>query len=204
MSTSGLSKLADILMYSLLLTAVFSILIMIGGGILFKKANRNKTSALYPFINMFVTLEISKASIFWGTLFFVPIINIFVACFMFYKIGTAFDAGFGFKIGLVLLPIVFFPMLALSDKQYKYSEKESFRLLDTGRGESVNLTTKSETNALNTPSMEDDMPQVDSIFKSEIEDKKATEPYKAVKIDVLGLNKLEHFNKNNDSQSDDN
>lgn len=204
MSATTLNKLSDILMYSLLLTAVFSILVMIGGRSLFKKANRKKSSALYPIVNLFIALEIGDASIFWGILFFVPILNVLIACLMFYKLGSAFNAGFFYKIGLVLLPIIFYPMLALGSKRYKLSDQEYFKLLDSAKGESVNLMTQSELNELNNVPIEDEEPKVDSIFKSDVEEKKAPEPYKAVRIDVLGLNKLEQFNKNKTKLEDEN
>lgn len=201
MSAASLNILSNILMYSLLLTAVFSIVVMMGGRSLFRKANRKSSTALYPIVNLFIVLEIGELSIFWGILFFVPIINIFVLCLMFYKLGTVFNAELPFKIGLVLLPIVFYPMLALGSKRYKLSEQECFQLIDKTRSRNKNIKTQNKLNE-NDTIIEDDEPKVDSIFKSDIDEKKAAEPYKAVRIDVIGLNKLEQYNKNDKIKSE--
>ena len=55
--------------------------------------------------------------------------------------------------------------------------------------------TEDEVKELNNEEVFDENPKVDSIFKSEVEEKKAKEPYKAIRIDVLGLNKLKNNEK---------
>ena len=47
------------------------------------------------------------------------IINVVFYCINKYKIAESFGEGVGFTIGLVLLPIIFFPILAF-DKKHEY------------------------------------------------------------------------------------
>lgn len=195
MSAENLNKLAEILLYCLLLTVVFSILIMIGGKRIFKKANKKATTALIPIINLFTMLEITGTSLYAGILFFVPILNILVIWVMFFRLGSSFNTGFGYKIGLVIFPIIFYPLLAFSNKQYKIVDEEYFKLLDSVKKDNINLMTEDEVKELNNEEVFDENPKVDSIFKSEVEEKKAKEPYKAIRIDVLGLNKLKNNEK---------
>ena len=93
------------------------------------------------------------------------------------------------KIGLAVLPIIFYPILALGNKQYKLNDEEYFKALDNAKGESINLMTQEEIKAENSAPIEE-KPQVDSIFKSNIEMMEEVAPYKAAKIDILGMEKL--------------
>ena len=194
MSAENLNKLAELLLYCLLLTVVFSVLIMIGGKKIFKKANKKESTALIPIINLFIMLEITETSLYAEILFFVPILNVITILIMFYKLGSVFNTGFIYKFGLVILPIIFYPLLAFSNKQYKLVDEEYFKLLDSVKRKDTNLIIE-ETKDTNTEIVEEETPKVDSIFKSDYDEKKPAEPYKAIRIDVLGLNKLKN-NKN--------
>ena len=108
---------------------------------------------------------------------------------LFYRLGTAFNTSKIFKIGLAVLPIIFYPILALGNKQYKLNDEEYFKALDNAKGESINLMTQEEIKAENSAPIEE-KPQVDSIFKSNIEMMEEVAPYKAAKIDILGMEKL--------------
>ena len=49
---------------------------------------------------------------------FVPIANFVVAILMYVGIARNFGKGSGYVIGMILLPIVFYPMLAFGSAQY--------------------------------------------------------------------------------------
>ena len=176
------------------ITFARSILIMLGGKNLVKKAHKGEKTAYYPIINLFTMLEITDMSIFWGILFFIPGINIIVLSIMSYKLGTVFNTSFGYKLGLVFLPICFYPLLFISDKQYKISDEEYFKALDNAKGESINLMTQEELNAENNEVV-DEGPLVDSVFKSDLDLMEEVAPYKASKIDLLGMEKEKAMSK---------
>ena len=187
--TSAINTFATICIILLCLTFTRSILVMVGGNKIFKKASKKPSTAYYPVLNLFTLLEITETSTFLGILFFVPVVNIVVLSILFYRLGTAFNTSKIFKIGLAVLPIIFYPILALGNKQYKLNDEEYFKALDNAKGESINLMTQEEIKAENSTPIEE-KPQVDSIFKSNIEMMEEVAPYKAAKIDILGMEKL--------------
>lgn len=194
MTPSTINLIITIAFILLGITFARSILIMLGGKNLFKKAHKGEKTAYYPIINLFTMLEITDMSIFWGILFFIPGINIIVLSIMSYKLGTVFNTSFGYKLGLVFLPICFYPLLFISDKQYKISDEEYFKALDNAKGESINLMTQEELNAENNEVV-DEGPLVDSVFKSDLDLMEEVAPYKASKIDLLGMEKEKAMSK---------
>ena len=194
MSPSTINTLVTVVFIVLGITFTRSILIMLGGKNIFKKAHKGEKTAYYPIINLFTMLEIVDMSIFWGILFFVPGVNLIVLMIMSYKLGTVFNTSFGFKMGLVFLPICFYPLLFISDKQYKISDEEYFKALDNAKDESINLMTQDEINAENNEIV-DEGPIVDSVFKSDLQLMEKPAPYKAAKIDLLGMEKEKAMSK---------
>jgi len=195
-STSRMIIMFIYIMWSL--TLLRSIIIIMSSKI-FKKAAKGEKYAYYPLLNLFSMLEIADISSFWGILLFIPGVNLIVLFFMSKKLGDVFSVDFMFKIGLICLPILFYPLLGGSKYIYKLIDDEYFRALDDARPDDINLMTQAEINALNnTPEPEDNAPKVDSIFKSDIDMMEKVAPYKAAKIDLLGMEKL-----NNNVQEED-
>lgn len=186
---STVNTIVTIALIMLTMTFTRSILVMIGGKNLFKKASKKESTAFYPVVNLFTLLDITETSTFLGILFFVPIVNVIVLSILFYRLGSSFNTSLSYKIGLVVLPIIFYPMLAFGDKAYKLNDEECFKALDNAKGESINLMTQEEIKAENNAPVEE-KPQVDSIFKSNIEMMEEVAPYKAAKVDLLGMEKL--------------
>ena len=145
-------------------TLLRSILIMLAGKNIFKRASKNEKTALYPVINLFTMLEICDINTFWGILLFIPIVNIFVLFMMSYK---------------------------LSDEEY-------FKAMDKIRDKDINLMTDDEIRKQTESLPKEEKEDVDSIFKSNIQLMEQVEPYKAAKIDILGMEKL----KNHQSEDD--
>lgn len=193
MSIATSKLLLTIVLAVWLLTLFRSFTIMIGGRAIFSKASKGEKSALVPILNLFSMLEIVDISTYFGILFFVPILNLFVLTAMSYKLGTVFKTSFFYKIALVLLPIVFYPLLGKSNKIYKFTDENFFRALDSVKEQSVNLLTQQEIEKdVETKPYEDETPDVDSVFKKEEfpELISKNETYKAAKIDLLGMEKL--------------
>ena len=185
------------------ITVFYSVLIMIFGKNLFKKANLKPSAAFIPIINLFSTLEITDISTLLGVFMFIPGLNIGVLALMSYKLGKVFNCGFGFKMGLVLLPIVFYPVLAFSDKSYKLSDDEYFRGIENSRLQQAktSITDEDEQKPFVNDQIEERGEKVDSIFKSDVEMMEKVAPYRAGKIDLLGLEKLEKAGENKDDSS---
>ena len=167
-----------------------SILVMLVGKNIFQKATKGEKTAFYPVINLFTLLEVAGMSTFWGILLFVPFLNLIVLSLMSYKLGTSFNTGMGYKLGLVLLPIVFYPLLAFSNKHYKVNDEAYFKSMESAKNDSINLMTDEEIRRAAEKLPHDEKEDVDSIFKSNIQMMEQVEPYKAAKIDVLGMERL--------------
>ncbi len=188
MEASEMNLLAEILIIALSLSVVYSILIMLGGKIIFKKANQKEITAYYPILNLFTMLEITDTSIYLGILFFVPILNVIAISIMLYRLGSVFNTSFAFKMGLIFLPIICYPLLALGNNQYKVAHNRN-NYADM-KVNDINLMTQEELNKLNSSIPEDGTPKVDSIFRGVVKTEDEVHPYKAVKADILGIQKL--------------
>lgn len=174
-----------------MLTLGRSILIMCGGSKLFDKALKGAKNAYIPIINLFVMLEIGEISTFLGILLFIPGINLIILVLMSYKVGKVFEKSDGFILGMMFLPIIFYPLLFRSDLKYKYKDENYFLALDSARADNINLMTQDEIQEINNTKEENTQQLVDSIFKSELEMIEPTETYKAVKIDNATLDKMD-------------
>ncbi len=101
-----------------IIAIVLLIVIFISLSKIFKKANRSAISALIPFYNLWVLIELVDLPTWYFFLFFIPIVNIWV----FYKsmqvLAKSFRRSNRFAIGLLLLPFIFFPILASKDSEY--------------------------------------------------------------------------------------
>ncbi len=197
MTQSTINIIVNACLIVLAMTLTRSIILMIGGSNILKKANKKTNQSYYPIINLFVLLDIIDMSTFFGILLFIPVINLIILSIMFWKLGTVFNVSIGYKIGLVFFPICFYPLLAFSDKQYKVTDEEYFKALDNAKGDSINLMTTEEIKEQNNVIVEE--PKVDSVFKSDISMMEKVSPYKAAKIDLIDIDKL-----NNEEVMEDN
>lgn len=201
MSLTTTSKVLTIVLIIWLLTLGRSLLIMIGGSRIFKKASKNEKTAMYPIINLFTMLEVADISTFFGILLFIPGINVLILLWMSYKLGYVFNAGMVYRIGLMIFPIIFYPALAFSNKSYKLTDEEYFKALDNSGAKITSLETEDTIDIPKPPATEEqfeEVEKVDSVFKSNFEVSEKAAPYKAVKIDLLGMEKL----KDNDDLDD--
>ena len=170
-------------------TLLRSITIMIGGKKIFIKASRGEKSCLYPIINLFSMLEIVDMSTYFGVLFFVPVLNYLLLTVMSWKLGKVFKTGLFFKLGLVVLPILFYPILGSSKRVYKVRDVSFFKAISNQRAEDIDLTIKDDKKT-EVEEEEEDNVKVDSIFKSNVQVMEQVAPYKAAKIDIYGMEKI--------------
>ena len=191
MSLTTTSKVITIVLVIWALTLGRSIVIMLGGKKIFKKASKSEQTAMYPILNLFTMLEVVDISTFFGILLFVPGINLIILVWMSYKLGYVFNTSMVYRIFLILLPFLFYPLLAFSNKSYKLTDEQYFKAIDNTQSKNLMIDTPDEPLP---PEPEDTFEEVeekvDSVFKSDFELMEKAAPYKAVKIDLLGLEKL--------------
>lgn len=90
---------------------------------IYSKAGKPGWACLVPIYQLVVLMEIVKKPVWWIILMMIPIVNVVVLILVFIELAKAFGKDGGFAAGLLLLPIVFFPILAFGDAQYVYGDR---------------------------------------------------------------------------------
>ena len=85
----------------------------------FTKAGHPGWACLIPIYNIYVLCKIADKPGWWVVLMFIPIVNIIIAVLVSLGVAANFGKGAGFAIGLVFLPIIFYPILAFSSAQHR-------------------------------------------------------------------------------------
>ena len=85
----------------------------------FVKAGQPGWAAIVPIYNGIVMLQIAGRPVWWFLLYFIPLVNIIIAIIVMIDFAKSFGKGVGFALGLIFLPIIFFPILAWGDAQYQ-------------------------------------------------------------------------------------
>lgn len=80
---------------------------------LFTKAGEPGWASLVPIYNFIVLLKISSMP--WWWIILAPIAAFIIP----FKLAANFGKGTGFAVGLLILGIIFYPMLAFGSAQYK-------------------------------------------------------------------------------------
>ena len=94
------------------------VLMIVSGWKIYEKAGQPGWASIVPIYNIIVLLKIVNKPLWWIALLLIPIVNIVVMIMIYDALAKAFGKGVGFTIGLILLGIVFYPMLAFGDAQY--------------------------------------------------------------------------------------
>lgn len=103
--------------YWLVMMAVL-VIMLIAMWKLFTKAGKPGWAAIVPIYNIIVLLEVVGRPTWWVVLLLVPLVNIVVGFMLMFDVAKSFGKGGGYAIGLILLPYVFYPMLAFGSATY--------------------------------------------------------------------------------------
>jgi hypothetical protein len=85
---------------------------------IYAKAGEPGWAAIVPIYNIIVWCKIVGRPAWWIILLLLPCVNIVILVLLCIDLAKSFGKGAGFGIGLVLLGIVFFPILAFGSAQY--------------------------------------------------------------------------------------
>jgi len=85
---------------------------------IYAKAGQPGWAAIVPIYNIIVLLQIVKKPLWWIILCLIPLVNIIILIIIYNELSKAFGKGPGFTVGLILLGIIFFPILAFGDAKY--------------------------------------------------------------------------------------
>lgn len=84
----------------------------------FAKAGKPGWAALIPIYNYIVMLEITGKPLWWCILMLFPCTAFIFLIWNTNLISKSFGKSEGFTVGLILLPIIFWPILGFGDAQY--------------------------------------------------------------------------------------
>ena len=128
-----------------------SVLLYVAEAMIFLKAHRKSWSVVIPLYSSYVMFDISIGKGFLGVIYsllafsllFVPVINailgincvfytMVIGCvnfilrvFMNLQLSKKFNKGFGFAIGLILLPFIFYPILGFGKAEYNFANQDN-------------------------------------------------------------------------------
>ncbi len=105
-------------MFFILFIVALVVLIIASFWVVFTKAGQPGWASIIPIYNMIVMLQIAGKPTWWFLLMLLPLVNIVIAIMVVMAIAKNFGKSDGFGIGLLLLPMIFYPMLAWGDARY--------------------------------------------------------------------------------------
>jgi len=102
-----------------LLYLAFVVFMLVTMWRIFTKAGKPGWACLIPIYNFYVFLQIAGKPGWWLLLMFVPIVNFIVSILALVGFANNFGKGGGYVVGLIFLPIIFYPMLAFGSAEYQ-------------------------------------------------------------------------------------
>ena len=85
---------------------------------IYEKADKPGWASIIPVYNVLVQLEIIGRPWWWLLLLFVPVANFVIGIILMIDLAKVFGKSSSFAIGLIFLPFIFIPILALGDARY--------------------------------------------------------------------------------------
>lgn len=85
---------------------------------IYTKAGQPGWAAIIPFYNIFVLLKIVGRPVWWFFLLLIPFVNFIIIFIVIFDLAKSFGKQWVYGLGLLFLPIIFYPMLAFGSSQY--------------------------------------------------------------------------------------
>jgi hypothetical protein len=95
------------------------VVVIVGMWKTYAKAGQPGWGSIIPIYNVYLLCRIAGRPGWWVILLLIPIVNIVITIIVSLEVARAFGKGAGFGIGLMLLPIIFYPILGFGDAQYQ-------------------------------------------------------------------------------------
>lgn len=109
-----------IILFILIFVLGVAFVMIASGWKIYTKAGKPGWASIVPIYNDIVLLEIIGKPTWWIVIFyFVPIANIVFRIMAINLLCKSFGKDTGYTIGIILLPIVFWPLLGFGDAKYQ-------------------------------------------------------------------------------------
>ena len=102
-----------------ILYLAFTILMIAAWWKIFTKAGQPGWACIIPIYNLYVWCKIVGRPWWWILLMLIPFVNFIILIILIIDLAKSFGKGAGVGIGLLLLPIIFFPILGFGSAQYQ-------------------------------------------------------------------------------------
>ena len=89
---------------------------------IFEKAGEPGWAVIVPIYNAIIMLKIVNKPWWWIFLMCIPIVNIVFIIMLTHRLSRSFGKDAGFTVGLLLLNIIFYAILAFDKSEYKRLE----------------------------------------------------------------------------------
>lgn len=84
----------------------------------FTKAGQPGWAVFIPIYNVYVLCKVAGKPGWWVLLMLIPVVGFIIAILVTIGVAQQFGKGSVFSIGLILLPFIFYPLLAFGDATY--------------------------------------------------------------------------------------
>ena len=103
----------------ILVMSVLSLIVIIANWVIYEKAGKKGWASIIPIYSTIVLLEIVGKPIWWIALMLIPVANIVFAIWITNLLAKSFGKDEAFTVGLILLPIIFYPVLGFGSSKYE-------------------------------------------------------------------------------------
>ena len=117
-SSGGIYAIFAIIGAMIIPILIVSVIVIIGHWKIYEKAGKPGWASLIPFYNIIVLLEIIGKPVWWLLLIIFPCTSLIFAIWATNLLSKSFGQSEGFTVGLILLPMIFYPMLGFGNYQY--------------------------------------------------------------------------------------
>ena len=97
----------------------FTILMIAAFWKIYSKAGQPGWACIIPIYNLYIWCKVVGRPWWWILLLLIPFVNFIILIILLIDLAKSFGKGAGFGIGLILLPIIFFPILGFGSAQYE-------------------------------------------------------------------------------------
>ncbi|MFH2142156.1 MAG: DUF5684 domain-containing protein [Bacteroidota bacterium] len=106
-------------LFSIIIGSVIVIFLIITLWRIFTKAGEKGWKAIVPGYNLLVILKIVKKDWWWIFLFLIMVVNFVILFILSIELARVFGKKPLFGIGLLIFPVIFYPILAYNKSVYK-------------------------------------------------------------------------------------
>ena len=106
-------------MFGSLVGLAVTVLIIAGFWKVFTKAGEPGWASIIPIYNIFVLMRIVGRPAWWVILFIIPFVGFITWIIASMDVAKSFGKGMGFAIGLMVLPMIFYPVLGFGSDSYQ-------------------------------------------------------------------------------------